>query len=53
MHKVWLSYVIEVVRDMQLLHFWNVVLSGMAAAIFVGSSEFESQLRIVKALCIK
>ena len=53
MRKVWLSYMIQGVRDMQLLHFRNLVLSGIAAAIFVGRSELESQLRIVKALCIK
>ena len=53
MHKVWLSYVIEGVRDMHLLHFRNLLLSGTAAAISVGGSELESKLRNVKALCIK
>ena len=53
MHKVWLSYVTEGLRDMQLLHFRNLLLSGTAAAIFGdGGSELESKLHIVKALCI-
>ena len=48
MHKVWLSYVIEGLRDMQLLHFRNLLLSGTAAAIFGdGGSELESKLHIV------
>ena len=51
MHKVWLSYVMDGIRDVQIVHFRNLLFAG--AAIFGdGGSGVESILRIIKALCI-